>query len=274
VLAIVVILAGLLLPVMVSAKASAAKAACVSNFRQAFSAMSLYMDDYDGRFVPVNYQPGEQANPQNDRTWVQLLLPYAKSISIFHCPADYGNRDKGPGSFDEDLVPSDTYARYYTSSLRSDVGYNYLYLSPVLQVGSKWQAFPRNESDVIDPSKTILFVDSVWSRDESGNPYGGGSWLVVPPCRFELREGEAVDTFTKGREGQVYTAMKGWNTSAEDSSLLYGRAWPWHYGRMNVARVDGSIRTMSPVQLTDGCDAKPEWHGYISNSSKYMWALN
>ncbi len=273
VLVILVILAAALLPVVVSAKAAALKTACVSNFRQASDAMAMYLSDYDQRFTPVSYQAGATPDPMTDRTWVQLLLPYAKSLSIFRDPADYGARPTGDGSFDEDLVPNDAYARYYSASLRSDIGYNYLYLSPFLKVGGGWQATPRSETEVDDPSRTLMFVDSIWGRRENGDLFGGGSWLVVPPCRYELKAGELADTFLKGDEGSVLTSSPGW-TASLDPALIYGRAWPWHSGRMNVARVDGSIVSMAPNQLSQGCDVKPEWHGLISDPTRYMWSLN
>src|SRR5438045_723399 len=85
VLAILLVLAGLLFPVFVAAKGAAKKAQCISNMRQAQIATDLYMSDYDQYFMPVNHRPGAPANARLDRTWVQLILPYAKSFGIFTC---------------------------------------------------------------------------------------------------------------------------------------------------------------------------------------------
>jgi prepilin-type processing-associated H-X9-DG protein len=237
---------------------------------QAHSAMQLYLGDYDDHFTPVNYEPGQAPDPKYDRTWVQLLLPYARSISIFTCPADYGARPKAEGTFDEDLPPSDTYARFYSESLRSDMGFNYIYLSPVVQQGDRWVSAPRSATDVADPAKTIMFVDSVWGRDQGGVPLGGGSWLVLPPCRFALSGSSTIDTFRIN--GNFYAPSLGWSGTTT-SQFVYGGSWPWHSGRMNVTRVDGSIRSVTPDELGAGCNVQPSWDGYISDPSSYMWAL-
>jgi hypothetical protein len=40
---------------------------------------------------------------------------------------------------------------------------------------------------------------------------------------------------------------------------------------MNVARVDGSVKSMSPQELTQGCNAQPHWAGVIEDEDKYIW---
>jgi len=275
VLVIVVALSLVLLPVALSAKAAGARAVCQSNLHQAYSSMELYMQDYDDHFTPVNYQPGERPDPTTDRTWVQLLLPYIRSFAIFKCPGDYGFRARSDTSFDEDLVPDDTYQRYYTASLRSDIGFNAIYLSPIVKdLDNKWKPNPRTGTDVGEPSKTIMFVDSLFNRDVDGSPVGGGNWVVFPPCRYSTSPaGNQIDTFSAPNIGQVYTGeVTGWSDQ-QNSGLLYGKAWPWHAGRMNVVRADGSVSNIRPIELGNGCDVQADWKGLISNPAKYMWSI-
>lgn len=272
-LAIVSILACILMPVALAAKREANRSVCSSNLKQAYYAMTAYQQDYDDYYPPVNYQPGPVTpDPKTDRTWVQLLLPYANSLAIFHCPSDNGRRDSSDGTFDADLVPTDTYQRYYQASLRSDIGFNYAYLSPIAEINGTWQSVPRTGSSVAEPSKTLLYVDSIWSRGPFGNPVGGGSWLVTPPCRYEESDsGARVDTFAVSQANRVYLdAQYGWS-SDPNSGVLYGHAWPWHSGKMNVAHADGSVVGVTAHDLGEGCNVQPSFNGLIT-SNRYMWA--
>ncbi len=275
VLAIITILASVLFPVFRMAKGAAYRATCLSNFKQLQLSTTLYVSDWDDRMMPVNHQPSSPANSTNDRTWVQLTLPYARSFSIYNCPGDYGHRPAAETTFDQDLVPGDTYSRYYSASLRVNAGYNYAYLAPVYKSSNgTWQADPRSMASVAEPSRTLLFVDSVWSRSENGVPFGGGSWLVVPPCRFEMRNGQRFDTFSIGVGSSIYTPNSiGWE-SDKDSPYLYGSAWPWHFNRMNLVRIDGSAISVGAEALSAGCDVRENWQGAIRDSNLYIWDLN
>ena len=278
VIAIVATVAAILLPVFQGARSVAQRASCASNLHQLSIGSSAYVIDYDDRFMPINYQPASTPNSRNDRTWVQMILPYVRNFQVFRCPGDFSERPTAEATFDQDLVPGDTDSQYYTASMRSDYGYNYLNLAPVLLVSSGGIAQPKESGSVADPSNTVQFMDSVWSRTASGTPFGGGNWLVVPPCRFyeTTSAGEvAIDSFTGARTTnvQVYTTSYGWEPQVESASNLYGGAWPWHLGRMNVAEVDGSIHSLDPRQLTNGCNAQGQWQGSIQDPVSYMWDL-
>ncbi|HJP83037.1 MAG TPA: type II secretion system protein [Fimbriimonadaceae bacterium] len=274
VFAIIAILASLLFPVFRYVKAGAHKTQCISNFRQLQLVATLYVSDWDDRLMPVNHQPSAPANSTNDRTWVQLTLPYARTFSIYNCPSDYGQRPAAETTFDQDLVPGDTYSKYYSASLRVNAGYNYAYLAPVFQsANGRWLSDPRSSSSIADPSRTILFVDSLYGRTPTGQPFGGGSWLVVPPCRFEVKNGQNIDTFSIGNGSHIYAKTFGWDND-KSSPFLYGSAWPWHQGRMNLVRLDGSTVSIPADQLSTGCDVRENWQGVIRDSEAYMWDLN
>jgi len=275
VLAIIAVLAGLLFPVLSTVKNAAIKTQCLSNMRQAFAATVMYTSDYDDYYMPVNHRPGAPPNPILDRTWVQLVLPYAKSFSIFTCPGDWGVRDDFDTVFDGDLQPGDIYARYYMASMHVNMGYNYLYLSPiVLRADSgQWVSQPRPTTAIGDPSKTLLFVDSVWDREADGTPFGGGSWLVVPPCRYQLRDRRRTDTFDES-DLPVYAPSMGWDVDNPFSGHIYGNAWPWHSGRVNLIRVDGSAKSAPISDLSAGCTVEEGWGGLVKDSGNYLWDLN
>lgn len=268
VLAILLVLAGLLFPVFLSARASAKQNKCLSNMRQAWTATAQYMIDYDDTFMPVNHRPARPPNASLDRTWVQLILPYARSLSIFHCPSDSGLKDDPEGTFDQDLVPGDIYSQYYTASMHVDMGYNYLYLSPIVLKSGRWVSEPKSGTSITDTSKTLLFVDSIWDRLPDGTPTGGGNWLVVPPCRYQDTPGHR-DSFTV--DGMIYTPTFGWKVDDPNSAHLYGNVWPWHNGKANLVHTDGSAKAVAIEELSAGCNVKDSWRGEISDPGEYMW---
>jgi prepilin-type processing-associated H-X9-DG protein len=157
------------------------------------------------------------------------------------------------------------------ASLKSDIGFNYIYLSPIYLEGTKWVATPVSSTDVSDPSRTLMYIDSVWARNNDGSPVGGGNWLVVPPCRYEGQSGSKVDTFQVAPAQDIFAAATGWSGDSS-SPVIYGHAWPWHSNRFNVARVDGSIKSVSPDELTSGCQVQPQWAGLIVNPDQYIWS--
>jgi prepilin-type N-terminal cleavage/methylation domain-containing protein/prepilin-type processing-associated H-X9-DG protein len=277
VIAIVSALAALLFPLMSGVKASAQRAVCLSQMRQVVGATTLYTSDYDDTFMPISYQPSTESNSRNDRTWVQLVLPYIRNFSVFKCPSDNSSDEDLTVTFDQDLVPGDTASQYYRASLRTNLGFNYQYLSPIQKTGGRWTARPRTLSEIGNPSTTLMYLDSVWGRTEGGSPVGGGSWLVTPPCRFYLEPGNVrSDSFTGGRAFQapeVFTVSTGWSVGEESAPTIYGNAWPWHSGRMNMAQIDGSVRSILPSELSDGCDLKDAWQGTITNAGDYLWDL-
>lgn len=273
VIAIMAILAALLFPVLSEAKASAKRVACLENFHQIQSASTLYLNDYDDRFMPISYDPGRDSNSRTDRTWVQLLLPYASSFSSFICPGASNGGYNYDASFDQDLVPGDLFSRYYSSSLHVNAGLNYMALSPSVALNNRWVAMPREYEEVVNPSSTIMMVDSAWAVSSNGQPYGGGNWLVEPPCRYESVQNTLIDLFAADGYSfnKILSYGQGW-TGFGTGTRPYGGAWPWHSGKMNVVRVDGSAETISPAQLSKGCNVLRRWGGSVLQGSSYNWS--
>src|SRR5437016_5273412 len=103
VIAIIAILAALLLPALSRAKSQAVAITCLNNLKQIQIAwMSYVTDNHDA--IPINQHEfttgGEMlgswmvglANRDVDGSNLEkgTLFPYLKSVSVFHCPADYG----------------------------------------------------------------------------------------------------------------------------------------------------------------------------------------
>ena len=82
VIAIIAILAGILFPVFASARSRSRAAVCLSNTRQAGTAMILYSVDYDDR-TPTIWR---YYNDPTFSGWQQRLYPYVKNDGVFFCP--------------------------------------------------------------------------------------------------------------------------------------------------------------------------------------------
>lgn len=275
-MAVMAVLSAVLFPVFRAAMDSAKKSTCLLNYRQIGLALSMYQTDYDDGLPPVNYRSVTLGEPEKDRTWVQTLFPYVGHFGPFECPSDTGRYNRRVPQPDP-RTPGDPLATYYIRSLRSNLGYNYMYLSPLVKMSSgEWQAFPVKEDQIANPSNTITFIDSVWDRTDAGLPYGGGSWVVVPPCRYAIRGGEVYDTFHLPPEAELYSGFEpeGWQPESSNSWLVYGGAWPWHRGMFNLLFKDGHTATVHLRQLIEGCDYRDGWEGLITRLEMYRWDLD
>ncbi|MBC8137993.1 MAG: prepilin-type N-terminal cleavage/methylation domain-containing protein [Fibrella sp.] len=84
VIAIIAILAAILFPVFVSARARARQTTCASNMRQLGLGIRMYADDYDG-IMPQN----SHIYGGSSAVWVAALVPYiANAYQIRVCPND------------------------------------------------------------------------------------------------------------------------------------------------------------------------------------------
>lgn len=268
VIAILAIVAAVTFPVMRAAKEFGKRTACVSQFHQTQLATDMYLADYDDRFMLVNYRVREPKDAAHDRTWVQLLLPYLSTLDLFECPADMRHAVRQDAVIDVDLVPGDTSDRYYQLSLLSNIGYNYLYLSPITRTAGRWSIEPRSYSQISDPSSMLLFVDTIASRRLSRRTSGGGSYIVAPPCRFGS---DRSDSFMLPSGSEAFAPTRGWKPNRGADLDRYGRAWPWHNGRSTVTFVGGNTKAVTMQQLTAGCRVRENWGGTIEDTGSYFW---
>lgn len=272
-IAIVAILAALLFPVFLQARESAKQTACASNMRQMGLAHTLYMGDNDEMFIPASYRAGTEANAFNNRLWPQILTSYSRQPGLTKCPSDPTPDLKPPATFDPDLVMVDVQSYEYALAARSNLGYNYLYLAPIQNINGRLISIPRSLSSVTEPSRTVFGTDSAFGIDEHGRPYGGGSFLVVPPCRFRQQGSTMQDSFAVGNNGDVFLATTGWEKEGKPDFVSFGGAYPWHNGRMNVLYIDGSVKPLAPGELSRGCDFEEQFRGVIVSPEAYLWDL-
>lgn len=274
VIGILAILSAVLFPVLASAKRQAIGAACLSQFRQNAIAHLLYSEDYDGRVVLASYKvPDRDGVRTGDVTWVQLLLAYSQDVKLYWCPADRTVRPTSPYAvYDDDLAPRGAYDNFYFASQRSNQGYNYVYLSPIVLDGRGGSSIPVSMGSIDSPSRTYFFIDSTW-RVKSGHASGGGSYLVVPPCRYRMIGGRRTDTYMQGDQSSdsIYLFEGGGWTDDGRSTRSYGGVWFWHSRRASVSYGDGRARSHSLGEILRGCNVNGGDQGLIFDSNDYGW---
>lgn len=93
VIAIIAILAAILFPVFIRAKAQAAQTKCLGNLKQIGFATALYMDDNGSRF-PVWWSPSSRGYG-----WFYSVQKYARTKVVCKCPGDIYKASDYPVSY-------------------------------------------------------------------------------------------------------------------------------------------------------------------------------
>jgi prepilin-type N-terminal cleavage/methylation domain-containing protein/prepilin-type processing-associated H-X9-DG protein len=268
VIAIIATLAAILFPVFAQVRAQARQTTCLSNFKQMGAAVMLYLQDYD-ETMPLVATDFSLTAPPN-QALSNMLQPYIKSYQVLVCPSDPA--DDNDRATMEVEPPSTPAQREFNLALKADFGYNYQYLCPATVTDTlPFLALPIGSARVNAPSETILGLDSIWNRDSGGSPYGGGNLFVDPPCRLYA---DGTDSFPGQGAYPWFFWMGGWTPSQPLAWNVFGGAWPWHGERVNVAFMDGHVKSMHFKQLAAGCDVQDAWGGAITDPSAYLWDLN
>jgi len=150
VIAIIAILAAILFPVFLQARAKADQTKCMSNMVQLGKAMMAYADDYQGTLPFAWYQPNW--SEWRIATWRERIQPYAKSRGILQCPVKTASPRADFSAADVKRIGHYGINVYMTM----DDLYNYVGFTKL--------------ATVTVPTKTILVTENK-DGDWSGEPY-------------------------------------------------------------------------------------------------------
>jgi prepilin-type N-terminal cleavage/methylation domain-containing protein len=180
VIAIIAILAAMLLPALAKAKLKAQRMYCVNNLRQFALTSKMYTDDNNGKLVSAyptfggftatwcggNAEtgglPGAYVYGGADPAGIQmgLLWPYAKTLDIYHCPADKRMADAAgvPPAFKGKPILRSISMNSYLNGRSLGASPDWVVTSPS---GARDQSRPvyRKETEIRLPSQTWLVLD-------------------------------------------------------------------------------------------------------------------
>ena len=138
VIAIIAILAAILFPVFVRAKAAAQATACMSNERQLGLAIQIYINDHDDYFPPAAY-----GTATGFVVWHDIIDPYVKNKAVWLCPGSQISKTDASGA------------------QTSHFGYNAFYLTNLqLDFSNVNNVTTYSMTSIEFPSETVLFAVS------------------------------------------------------------------------------------------------------------------
>jgi prepilin-type N-terminal cleavage/methylation domain-containing protein/prepilin-type processing-associated H-X9-DG protein len=170
VIAIIGILASILFPVFVRARAEGKRTTCLSNLRQIGDAAQIYADDSEGYLPMGHVVTSGYGAPASPTYWYRAMQPLLSSAQLVRCPSDpdvtaYLPERNGPSAGYE---TPEAGAAVYTSYLINGV------------FTDRWGSRPRTRmSGVRHPCDTILFSERNtrqlsrlgWSNDDDYHPW-------------------------------------------------------------------------------------------------------
>lgn len=290
VIAIIAILAAILFPVFAQAKEAAKRTACVANSNQIGKAMMMYMGDNDDRVALTAYGNGPliaTINTQNQAYPMNQMAGYLGDKTIYRCPSDSNATDQVLSLHpDTNQTIPQGYPRDTAWALKSNYGLNMQFICPVASFpGSTNMPLPIVSSQAASPARTITYTESIWDRNASGVPQGGGNWALDAPCTRDIN-GNQMQAFPPGTT--TYWWFEGWEMNARPMRWnVFGGNWPWHMGknrgletwnRRNEGIVvanylDGHTRPQKIDSLTAGCNVLPSHQGRVFDLDAYQWDL-
>jgi len=261
VIAIIAILMAVLMPALSKAKNQAQEMACKGNLKSYCLAITMYLDDNDGKFpVPekcyfsqVQAYPVESGlssyihvrwcnddvNPRNHPEYAGPFVRYMGSVKAFICPTfkTLAVRNSQDQFFAPDISKIKRYKPWYNYTMNAYLGSEN---SGVQNTGVK------KISQVKKPWNTFVFVEESPLVDTSYNASGLNDTFMVPGsdsmvAGWMSKVGNDPDRIIPGPEGvgQFWDVVSGYH-NASAANLLGGKG--------NCAILDGHVEAFTRVE--------------------------
>ena len=248
VIAIIGILAGLLLPALSRAKATAKSIASLSNLRQIGLGLQLYVDDSDDRYPGHSSLSSETAALGKPRTrWPDYVFPYLQSEAVYLSPnLTPAEKPRMVKSFAHTVAdgPTETDRTLYYGGY----GYNYQYLGNNRQPNGAAPFHARGTS-LRNPARTVTVGDTKGARlGDPANDYGhegSGVYVLDPPLGSVLlgSQGSRKGSSEPGPGNAYYEG------GADGSDAHRATPASRNNGRVNVGFADGHAESLKPEAL-------------------------
>ena len=164
VIAIIATLAAILFPVFAQAREKARQTACLSNLKQAGTAIQMYVQDCDETF-PISLYFAQEADGTTPcvANFFSTVLPYQKNADIMRCPSDARPIDLWTGFKNLRLPPICT-----TSPVSRYLSYQFNYA--VVEQGYPNALFGGAAGD---PTRTVKTLAAIEFPVETGLMFDG-----------------------------------------------------------------------------------------------------
>jgi prepilin-type processing-associated H-X9-DG protein/prepilin-type N-terminal cleavage/methylation domain-containing protein len=158
-IAIVMILAAIIFPVIGAVKENGRRTTCQSNQRQLAMGFQQYVQDYDGVYPPTD-EVDVESGFRVGHPWWELIYPYVKNEFVYGCP-DH---------------PDDSVAMWFPTHGSLDkhfVDYDYdtIWFNVLSRQGKHSAFVGAQESYIPKPSTTWLLWDVEWSTPDGVDHY-------------------------------------------------------------------------------------------------------
>jgi len=212
VIAIIAILAAILFPVFVTAKAAGQKAKCQSNLRNCYTANAGYAADWSDKFSPAIIYLEDGTTIDWTPPW-KRFKPYIagrlastaeKPEGILTCPVT------------PKITASDLFLRPY--------GYNFLYRPIKIETSIK---DVRTSGQIGVPSQTVMIAE-MWRLDNKGSAWG------YPPSPAFDEDGNTI--------------YGGQPINTNDNGSQHVLPPGWHGGKSAVLWFDGHVTMMKTAE--------------------------
>lgn len=193
VIAIIAILAAILFPVFGRARENARRSSCQSNLKQIGLGIIQYVQDYDEKFPPRQWNGSGSGDLDKAMSWRRTTFPYIKSSQIFTCPSNaYANNRPADDSYGGNLTalaatgatnPPRFTVSYSINGASNSVSSDELNNRPVAEVyGGNYR--PATMAELADSAQTVLvgeysWVDAAieWGDGNATNVNGAGLYF-------------------------------------------------------------------------------------------------
>lgn len=253
VIAIISLLAAILFPVFGRARENARRISCLSNMKQLGTGVMMYIQDWDERYPPNShnndngvwkiqtdpampgylYLSGNTAPGDHRITWMDIIYPQVKTLSVFRCPS----------------VSDLTHASYgYQPAYGGEIGNCQNYLLPA---ACPPQRVTMKMSQINRPSEVIMITEM-----NSTAPSIAPLAYFVQPVHVSW----AVHGLNNYKPSQAIPHLEGGNQLYAD-----GHAKWLNFGTMNAMKT--SYGHWNPItktcQTTNSAFCDPRWNPFI-----------
>ena len=263
VITIIAVLAAILFPVFLMARAKARAVNCMNNLKQLGGFFALYMADWSGTF-PTTAIPGKSSgNSMDDENWTGNTVSLGSTST-----------DSVVGNYFREKAGRNGYGGYYETwpvKLEPYVRYKAFYNKKMQgvfrckEIGKRWvTTYGGSLDDQAGYGYNFLYLGlpyrgypNPWTTDLRNNPYSGNGGFTRSSAKAGIIQNPAQTICLVDNMYIWAFPPKKYNGNNWPELTGNGLIRPRHSNRSNIAWADGHVSSISTDQLVNNGD----WYG-------------